>query len=91
MHTQYTKTQGKPGPGKLQSQLDALKTRRDEIRVKINLAEKDVRDAFLKIVPAVDKAEHEVKHMAKGAAGAVARTLDTLAASLRKIQARMPQ
>lgn len=109
MQTQGSRTQepGKPDPKKLQKRLDELKTLRDEIRVKIHLAEMDARDSFQKVEPAIDKAEHEVtrlakeaggavdeaehevKHMAQGAADAVAKTLDSLAASLRKIRARM--
>jgi hypothetical protein len=71
MQTQETKTHEKTGHDKLQTRLDELKTLRDEIRVKIHLAGMDVRDAFRKIEPAVDKAEHEVTHMAKGAGNAV--------------------
>jgi hypothetical protein len=95
MQTQEAQKSGKADEHKLQKRLDHLKTLRQEIRVKIDLAEADVREAFLKIEPAVDNAEHEVTHMAQGAAGAVAKaaamTLDALAKSLREIRARMPK
>ena len=91
MQTQETKAQGKKEPGKLQARLDELKALRDEIRVRIHLGEMDARDAFQKIEPAVDKAEHELTHMATGAAEAVAKTLDSLAEALRKIHARLPK
>lgn len=91
MQTQETKT----GPDKLQARLDELRKLRDEIKVRIHLGELDARDAFLKIEPAVDKAELELKHVAKGAAHAVANaatvTIDGLVKSLRAIRAKLPK
>lgn len=89
MQTQDTTTHGKANADKLKARLDELKKLRGEIREEIDLAEGEVREGFLKIEPAVDKAEHELTHMAGDATEAVAKTMDTLADSLRKIRARM--
>lgn len=95
MQTQETKTQATPGPEKRQERLLELKKMRDEIRLKIHLGGLDVREAFRKIEPAVDKAELEMKGMAKDAAHAVANaatfTLDSLSWSLRDIKAKLPK
>lgn len=89
MQTHDIRTQDVKGPDKLRPRLDELKKLRDEIKVEIDLAEDEVRQGFRKLEPAVDKAEHELTHMAEGATEAVAKTLDSLAESLRKIRARM--
>jgi hypothetical protein len=85
MQAEQTKTQGKENADKLESRLDAIKKARDEVAGEIDLAEGELRKDFQKIEPAVDKAEHELTHMAGKATEAVAKTMNTLADSLRKI------
>jgi hypothetical protein len=84
-----TETHGTENTSKLRARLDEIKKLRGEIRQEIDLAENEVREGFLKIEPAVDKAEHELTHMAGDAAEAVAKTMDSLAESLHKIRARI--
>jgi hypothetical protein len=95
MQTQDPRPEPTGPASMLQHRLDDLRKLRDEIRVKLHLGEMDARDAFKKLEPAVDKAEHEVTHLAKDAAGAVsnafAMTLDSLTDSLKKIRAKLPK
>lgn len=91
MQTEPRTPEKTPSPDKLQARLDELKTLRDEIRVRLHLGGLDVKDAFKKIEPSVDKVELEVKHAAKDAAVAVDKTLDKLAKTLQSLRKKLPK
>ena len=70
----------------LRDQWEELRTLRDELRVRAHLLGLDAKDALRELEPRIDRIEHELDRAAGDAAVALAKSLEQMAASLRKIR-----
>lgn len=69
--------------------IDELETLRDEIAVKIHLAEMEVHDRWDAIRPRIDEVEFQAERATEATVDALMRSVDALRSSLKDLKSRI--
>ncbi|MEI8254916.1 MAG: hypothetical protein WCJ30_04510 [Deltaproteobacteria bacterium] len=69
--------------------LDNLKTLRDEIVVKVHLAEMDVRDRWEALRPRIDEVELQAERASDATVDALIRSVDSISESLHELKTKI--
>lgn len=68
---------------------NALTTLRDEIKLKLHLANMDAKDEWKLIEPQVEKMEHDLSDLAVGVTNATREAVDALMKRLQALRAKL--